>query len=95
MKKLVLHLEALEVESFETLGGSALHGTINGRVDDGAVPAVPATNEQFCTLVCKTVGGLPCDTELCRTKEYTCAKSCGYIVCVKFGENEEAAGELR
>jgi hypothetical protein len=85
MRKLSLQIHDLEVESFETLGGSGFHGTINGRIDDAAEP-VPATNENFCTAFCKTVGGLPCDTDLCRTRGGdTCPRTCPYIICIPIG----------
>ncbi|HEU4559334.1 MAG TPA: hypothetical protein VFS20_15865 [Longimicrobium sp.] len=86
MKKLVLHIEALEVESFETLSGSKAYGTINARNGDAADPlnpvdpVGPATPERFCTLFCPTEG--VCETDLCRTKDYTdCPRSCGYLYC--------------
>lgn len=83
MKKLALHIDELEVESFEVLGDAGLLGTINGRSGDVAEPA-PET-DPYCTAFCKTKDHLPCDTDLCnktRQGEHTCAP----IICIGFEE---------
>lgn len=81
MKKLALNIEDLEVESFETRIAPGLPGTVHGR-DAIAEPA--PESDPFCTAFCKTVNALPCDTELCKSNQYTCAHSCTAIICINF-----------
>jgi hypothetical protein len=77
-----LHLEAIEVESFETLPAPAGRGTVNAH-QSGSGP--------YCQTCpdCGQSYGLPCETiqwqETCNTCHMTCGYACqsyeGYASC--------------
>jgi hypothetical protein len=87
MKKLVLDLEQIAVESFHVQHDlTEERGTVHGRVVDPVPHPIitdpnVCTGADFCTLDC-SVG---CPSDLCDiTKAYTCPHSCGYIICIRF-----------
>lgn len=97
MKKLSLNLEQLAVESFHVEPVlRARRGTVRGRIEDEAepIPTVPLESVEVCAETvycsescpagCTFACTISCPTDLCRTKEYTCPRSCGYIICIKF-----------
>lgn len=99
MKKLSLNLEQLAVESFHIEADLHGRGTVRGRVEGELepIPGEPVESVNVCqhtfvycsescppncTLGCTLAAG--CSTLCDITKAYTCARSCGQIICIRF-----------
>jgi hypothetical protein len=82
MRKLVLDLDALQVESFDTHGAHGLHGTVVGRAAIGVEPSVVAPNT-LDVKACLESWNNTCVTAKiteCNTCQPTC-ESCVISVC--------------
>ncbi|MFL5539552.1 MAG: pinensin family lanthipeptide [Longimicrobiaceae bacterium] len=72
MKKIVLSLDALQVESFETAAGRPARGTVRGR--DAVDDEVGAASNDISCETCQTCDDSQCDS--CWFNTCTCHVLC-------------------
>jgi hypothetical protein len=71
MKKLMLDLEAVRVESFETEERARAIGTVHGWMDDSPMASCVDSCDDTICYSCDTCRK-PCRTQVCDTSETTC-----------------------